>query len=158
AMAMRDQTAARTMPPWGVGTNGTCGTFANPLTLDQIDIDSFSGWIVDGLREGTPRTIPPPSRPALEAAIDFFTPTFAPAIQESTPAQLDEYRCFSLDAGVTDATFITGYDVHPGTPEIVRHVMAFVVDPDAPARPLGKTNAQIMEDLHAQSPDRDGWP
>ena len=53
--------------------------------------------------------------------------------------------------------FLTGYAVTPGEASIVHHVLAFIVDPQAPGQD-GRTNAAIMQSLDDASPDRLGWP
>jgi len=73
----------------------------------------------------------------------------------------DEYRCFLLDSGVDAQRFITGYEVTPGSDLSIHHVLAFVIDPSAktelPDEPE-LTNGELMDRLHADTPDRDGWP
>jgi hypothetical protein len=42
----------------------------------------------------------------------------------------DDYRCFLLDPKVAADSFITGFDVRPGNPDVVHHVILFRVPPD----------------------------
>jgi hypothetical protein len=42
----------------------------------------------------------------------------------------DDYRCFLLDPKVSTDSFITGFDVLPGNPRVVHHVILFRVPPD----------------------------
>ena len=42
----------------------------------------------------------------------------------------DDYRCFLLDPGLTDDTFLTGTTVRPGNPDVVHHVILFRVRPE----------------------------
>jgi hypothetical protein len=42
----------------------------------------------------------------------------------------DDYRCFLLDPKVTQDSFITGFNVRPGNPTVVHHVILFRVPPD----------------------------
>lgn len=46
----------------------------------------------------------------------------------------DDYRCFLLDPEVTEDSFVTGFDVLPGNPDIVHHVILFRVTPDVVAQ------------------------
>ncbi len=59
----------------------------------------------------------------------------------------DDYRCFLLDPGVTEDSFVTGFDVLPGNSDIVHHVILFRVTPDVVAQ---------AERKDAQTPG-DGW-
>ena len=45
----------------------------------------------------------------------------------------DDYRCFLLDPGVTADSFVTGFNVLPGNPDVVHHVILFRVPPDVVA-------------------------
>ena len=42
----------------------------------------------------------------------------------------DDYRCFLLDPVLASDSFVTGYDVFPGDPSVVHHVILFRVPPD----------------------------
>jgi hypothetical protein len=42
----------------------------------------------------------------------------------------DDYRCFLLDPKVARDSFITGFNVLPGDPDVVHHVILFRVPPD----------------------------
>jgi hypothetical protein len=42
----------------------------------------------------------------------------------------DDYRCFLLDPKVGTDSFITGFNVLPGNPKVVHHVILFRVPPD----------------------------
>jgi hypothetical protein len=78
-----------------------------------------------------------------------------PVAQGGQLAQFDDYRCFPVDTALAADKFITGFDVIPGRPEIVHHVVAYIVDPTKMTG-MGKTNAQIMQELDSASPDS-GW-
>lgn len=43
----------------------------------------------------------------------------------------DDYRCFLLDPGLERDAFITGFDVTPGTKDVVHHVILFRVPPES---------------------------
>jgi hypothetical protein len=46
----------------------------------------------------------------------------------------DDYRCFLLDPKVAKDSFITGFNVLPGSPDVVHHVILFRVPPDLVAQ------------------------
>lgn len=148
----------RTMPPWLVRDDGTCGTFQDSKALAEDEIAVIEAWAAAGALEGTPRDdleVPVPDH--LSTGLDLFTPTFVPEIVDGDLAASDEYRCFLVDQEFTTDTFLTGYEVTPGNAKIVHHVLGIVVDPTVD-RGNGKTNADVMAELDAQSPDRAGWP
>ena len=155
-------TRERIMPPWGATSDGSCGELADSIALTDREIERISRWVRAGMPEGKREEIRTPEPPVLTGTTDFQAPHFTPAIQGGELAESDEYRCFALDSGVASAEFITGYDVVPGRPEIVHHVIGMLIDPDAPASPssdaAARTNGEQMRLLDEQSPDRDGWP
>jgi len=59
----------------------------------------------------------------------------------------DDYRCFLLDPKVADDSFITGFNVRPGNPDVVHHVILFRVPPDLVAE---------AEQKDAETPG-EGW-
>jgi Copper type II ascorbate-dependent monooxygenase, C-terminal domain len=154
-------TRERTMPPWSVTSDGSCGEFADSEALTDDEIERISDWAAGGALEGKRRMIEAPPPTSLADAREFKTPDFAPQIQGGELAAYDEYRCFALDAPSDPTAFITGYEVVPGSPEIVHHVLMMLVDPDAPSKlkdPPGRTNGELMRAYDAESPDRAGWP
>jgi hypothetical protein len=153
-----DATSLRVMPPWSATSDGSCQTFAHTLALKDEQIQSIAQWVEGGALEGTPRSVNLPERPALGDATEFTTPEFSPTPQGGDLAAFDEYRCFLMDETLDEAQFITGYEVVPGTPTVIHHVLAMLVDPTREAEISGKTNGALMAELDAESPDRDGWP
>jgi hypothetical protein len=149
---------SREMPPWAATSDGSCQNFSHSLALADEDRETLTQWATSGAAEGTPRAVELPSRPSLADATDFATPLFSPVAQGGDLAEFDEYRCFLLDPGIDEVRYITGYDVVPGTPSVIHHVLVNIVDPDAESDTDGMTNGEVMAALHAQSPDRDGWP
>ena len=59
----------------------------------------------------------------------------------------DDYRCFLIDPGLTEDTFVTGSDVLPGNSAVVHHAILFAVPP-------GQVAAAQRQDADAAG---DGW-
>jgi mono/diheme cytochrome c family protein len=157
ALQIADYTRDRVMPPFGIETGGSCGSFDESLALTQAQIDLIGKWARGARAEGKPTEIDVPAIPELEGATDFELPEFSPIIEGGPLSLFDEYRCFLLDPGLAADTYVTGYNVQPGNSRLVHHVVAFIVDPSAVVN--GRTNAQIMQGLHDADPDprRAGW-
>jgi hypothetical protein len=156
--AVAASVAARTMPPWLVTDDGSCGEFSHSRWLPQPSVDAIVAWAADGTPEGEPRddlSIPP--LPGLEGATEISTPAFVPEIQGGALAEFDEYRCFLVDPALAGDRFLTGYDVRPGNDAIVHHVLVMPVDPALEVAE-GMTNADVMQAYDEESPDREGWP
>ncbi|MDI3288432.1 hypothetical protein [Polyangium sp. 15x6] len=132
AGAMAAATEARTMPPMPVNNDGSCQTYKNARWLNDEQIALFQRWSEAGAPLGDPKDAPPP--PA------FDTPKLAGELAtfdigldytpEPPPGELDEYRCFVVDPGITEDTFITGYDIQPGDARVVHHVSLFYLADD----------------------------
>ncbi len=147
---------ARTMPPYLVRADGSCGSFHEPLVLTDGEIATIDRWAELGAPEGDPVELAVPPLPALDQGETFTTPLFQPEIQGGAIAQFDEYRCFLVDPGLDHDRFVTGFHVTPGNDAMIHHLIVFNVDPDAPGQ--GGTNGEVMAALDAESPDREGWP
>jgi hypothetical protein len=158
AAEIADATSRREMPPWSAVSDGSCQTFSHSLALSDDQIESIDAWVEAGALEGEPRSVKLPERPTLGDATEFSTPEFSPTAQGGDLAAFDEYRCFLMDETLDETQFITGYEVVPGTPTVIHHVLGMLVDPDADAEIDGMTNGELMAALDAESPDRDGWP
>jgi hypothetical protein len=147
---------AGTMPPYFMVHDGSCGSFHDETTLDAAQKATIAAWVNGGQAQGTPVALPPRDQPRLAGAVDVTTPSFSPVAQGGQLAEFDEYRCFLMNAPNGSDAFLTGYDVTPGEPAIVHHVLGFVVDPQK-TDSNGMTNAAIMQALDDESPDRAGW-
>jgi len=158
AAAIAAAVQERTMPPWLVTDDGSCGDFRNSRWMSQEQIDTIVTWFEEGAVEGDPRddlTVPP--LPGLPDATEFHTPDFVPEIQGGDLAEFDEYRCFLIDPALPGDRFLTAYDVVPGNEAIVHHVLVMPVDPELEVEG-GLTNAEVMAALDDESPEREGWP
>ena len=146
------------MPPYFMVHDDSCGSFDEAgRTLTDAEKGTIAAWVNGGHAEGTPVTITRPPKPVLSDAVDVATPMFSPVAQGGDLALNDEYRCFAIDAPNAKAAFVTGYDVTPGEPSIIHHVIVFVVDPQAKGT-NGDTNGATIQALDDDSPDRLGWP
>jgi copper type II ascorbate-dependent monooxygenase-like protein len=160
AAQIASYTAARVMPPFLIETGGGCGSFDESVALSDAQIATIGAWAEGGAVEGTPLSsdlaLTARPLPTLEGGTDFALPTFAPEIQGGLLAEFDEYRCFPIPYTAEGDKFVTGYDVLPGNQNVVHHVLAMVVNPNASVG--GRTNREIMQALDDESPDRAGWP
>ncbi len=159
ALESSDEVARNRMPPYDVDSSGACGEFAGVLTLSAEQKAKLAKWVEAGTPPGErPLISPTPAPvPTLVGGVDYMLPKFSPVREGGPLAEFDEYRCFAMPANQA-GKFITGYDVKVDNTKVLHHVIGTLVDPNAPSRVSGKTNAQQMAALHAQTPARDGWP
>ncbi|MFO0684666.1 MAG: hypothetical protein U0234_21600 [Sandaracinus sp.] len=151
--AVAAATAARTMPPFFAVDDGSCQSFEDDgRWLSDAEIATLATWAARGAPMGDP-TSPPPERmqvPHIDAPdVTITMPT--PYTQQLSP---NEIRCFVADPHVTADTFITAYEVLPGTPSVVHHVIVYEPETDADA-----TTATGMQGTDGQPGYRcDGGP
>lgn len=151
--------AARTMPPWLMTSDGSCGEFRGSRALSDEDIGIITQWAAAGAEPGEPRDdLETPPLPGLGDGLTLRTPEFTPTPVGGALAEFDEYRCFMVDPKIDHDQFLTGYEVTPGNAPLVHHVLAMPVDLDAMGYDGVTRNGDIIAALDAESPDRDGWP
>jgi mono/diheme cytochrome c family protein len=145
AVLIAHETAARTMPPMPVDNSGSCHTFSNARYLTDEQIAMIQNWATHGAPEGNPANEPPHAPPlptlanptaTLDIGLDYMP--------SPPPGGRDDYRCFLVDPGNAADTFVTGYEVVPGDPRVVHHVIVYAFS-DA----QGATQAQMLDDADA---------
>src|SRR4029077_11521728 len=115
------------MPPWPPAAG--CGDFRNARTLSADEIGVFEAWDQAGAPAGDPATAP---SSAVAPGVDLGPPsaTLDPGVSYSpNAAATDDYHCFLIDPGLAAAQDLIGLNVHPGTPQIVHHVLVFALPP-----------------------------
>lgn len=122
---MAAATMSGEMPPWMPAAG--CGDFRDVRRLSSADVTTIQTWYAMGAPAGDPAQAPPAVGPA---GHDLGTPavTLDPGIDYHPNAALtDDYHCFLMDPRLTDAHDLVGFNVHPGTPGSVHHVLLFSV-------------------------------
>ncbi|MBL8165112.1 MAG: hypothetical protein JNJ61_24230 [Anaerolineae bacterium] len=111
------------MPPWPPGELSPPFLYDRRLTEEQIG--QIVAWAEAGapLGEQSPMVTPEPehAEPVVEADLVLTMPEPYTPNQERS----DDYRCFLLDPGFTEDTFIVGYDILPQNTGIVHHTVLF---------------------------------
>lgn len=149
----------RSMPPWLVTDDGSCGSFSHSRWMPDEDIATFRAWVEGDQLEGEPRSdLQLAALPELINPTIYTSPDFRPEIQGGALAEFDEYRCFLVDNQLDKDQFLVAYDVEPGNAPMVHHAILFSVDPNETSANGNLTNAEQIAALQASSPDREGWP
>lgn len=173
--AIKASTANRTMPPWLVTSDGSCGSFQDAKWLTDDEIATVGKWVDEGMWAGDKAKAPTPPEAektlapevAAGTAIELdmgvdYKPEDDKALQAGKgPSPVyDDYRCFPIVPGLDKDVFVTATEVVPGDPEVVHHVLLFSVNPGAfpvDAPDLG-SNDNVMKHLQKTHSDRAGWP
>lgn len=118
--------ADRTMPPFLVDNSGACRSFETDAWLPDDEIALLRAWADGGAPGEGPGPVhrPPEAIDAPDRVLDIgvdYTPLLGP----------DDYRCFVVDPGLDADAFLTSYQVLPGDPAIVHHVILYTLDSDA---------------------------
>ena len=139
----------RTMPPWLVTSDGSCGEFRGSRALTEEEVELITAWAEDGAPAGAPRDdLKTPPRPGLSEGLDLHTPEFVPEVEGGPLAEFDEYRCFLVDPGLERDAFLTGYDVTPGNQELVHHVAVLALQRGERLQPLGVLDRPVRGHRH----------
>lgn len=143
AAAMPAAVRTRQMPPWGADNSGDCNTYEDARWLTDAEIATIAAWAEGDRREGDPAAAPQqpeplPGLPRVDATAAM------PAAYTADTKLGDDYRCFIVDPGIAQDAFLTGFEVRPGEPSVVHHMLLFQLQtPDAEA---------AAAQLDAQSP------
>lgn len=117
---------ARVMPPWGAFDSDDCKhrlPFRDDLRLSDQEIASITRWANGGAPEGD-RSKAPAFKPVADATLAGASSyTFPPRIV--APSAKDDLRCFPVDPGFTEDTWIDGTHIIPGDPRVVHHVLVY---------------------------------
>jgi len=114
----------RVMPPFYADDSGDCQSFRDNPWLSDADLDTLVTWVNGTRPAGDPAAASAPPAPlpmlarvdrALDLGVDYVPDTSLD----------DDYRCFVVDPGLTSDQFVTAYQVRPGNPTVVHHVIVF---------------------------------
>jgi hypothetical protein len=119
------------MPPWSAAATDACTPrfgWKDDLRLSDTQRATLRAWADAGAPAGDPATAAPlPQRAATE--LDRVDARIAPEVGYATSGDADEYICYSIDPGFTETKWLTGFQIEPGLPAAVHHVLVFA-DPD----------------------------
>ena len=126
AEAMADAARSRRMPPFLADNSGSCGTFEAAAWLSEDEIDALAAWAAAAPDPDAPVPIEPQPAPQQQiVAPDRVVDIGAPYTPSQSP---DEYRCFVVDPELDADRFLTAYQVVPGDPALVHHVILYTLD------------------------------
>lgn len=133
-------TRAGYMPPWPASDVGV--ELRHDRSLSDEQIRTISEWADAGgpldVDEDTPLRVPEEDEPRTVRA-DRVVTMDEPYTADTE--QRDDYRCFILDPGITEPSFITGYTFDPDRLEILHHVIVFRVRAGEPLERARATDA-----------------
>lgn len=137
----------RIMPPFTLDNTGACGpTFKDARFLTDDEIALVLGWLNDDAPEGN-AVADANAAGAVEEGLDDENAVVVEMAEPYTPTPQpgfpnDDYRCFFLDAENEADAYLTGYEIFPGQPDQVHHMLLFALlneEADALAQELDDT-------------------
>jgi hypothetical protein len=118
-------TRSRYMPPWKAEIG--YGDFAGVRHLTDQQIKIIVDWADEGAPEGDPLLIPPV--PAFHDGWSLREPDAVYSMSQSFPVSADGpdvYRCFVLPTNFRADRYLSAFEVQPGNPRVVHHVIAYL--------------------------------
>ena len=162
ARAIATQVKNGTMPPWHA--DPAIGHFSNERRLTDAQKTTIARWVEAGAPEGDPQ------RPAAGAAAtptgwSIGQPDAVLEMQEDYPIPASgeiPYVYFEVPANYDEDRWVKAWEVRPGNPAVVHHVIVYLRPPRRPARRgrrAGAAAAARHGDLrrghgHPRRPDR----
>lgn len=142
---IRQFTASGRMPPWKPVEG--YGDFLHPRRMTAEEVERIDHWVRAGCPLGNPEDLPAPRE--FSSNWTLGEPDLVLTIPEYELAAdgPDVYQCFVLPTGLDRDQFVTAFEVRPGNPQVVHHVIAFL-DTSGRARQL---DAQTAEPGYATS-------
>lgn len=111
------------MPPWP--PSDLSPEFLYDRSLPDEDIAQIIAWMEAGAPLGTENTDTAPETEQAQPVVEADLILEMPEPYTPNPERTDDYRCFLLDPGFTEDTFVIGYDIIPGNTGIVHHTVLF---------------------------------
>ncbi len=125
------------MPPWPAGPMSV--SFTNDISLRTDEIDAIVAWAQAGGEIDVDAALPvtaPTGVVGLSNADDVITPH---ETYDGNTSIVDDYRCLIYDPGLTEATWLTGYEFVPDQAEIVHHAIGYLLPEEAMASALERS-------------------
>jgi len=158
AKAIKAQTTARRMPPWGA--DRTIGEFINDPSLTDEEIATLAAWADGGAPLGDVSRLPPP--PVFNDGWRMGEPDLVLTMAEEYALVADgpdRFEYFELPTGLAEERWVRAVEIRPGNRKIVHHVMAYVQqnDPGETALGWGDRHGNLMIE-YAVGNDGDRFP
>lgn len=128
ARAIATQVSKGTMPPWHADPSH--GQFLNDRRLSPAEKETILRWVSNGAPEGNAKDLP--AKPVYPNGWSIGTPDAIFALQEDYPVPARgtvDYKYFEVPTNFTEDRWIQAFEVKPGTPAVVHHVIVYARPP-----------------------------
>ncbi|MFL5338798.1 MAG: redoxin domain-containing protein [Gemmataceae bacterium] len=128
---IREVVADRRMPPWYADPK--IGHFSNDRSLPERDRETLLAWIDQGCVRGDSHDLPPAAQFPSEWRIGKPDVVFTMPRPFDVPAEMPRfgisYKYFVIETNFAEDMWVERAEARAGSPEVVHHVIAFVVPP-----------------------------
>jgi peroxiredoxin len=139
AAMIREVVADKRMPPWYADPR--FGKFTNDRTLPREDRDLLLAWIDQGTPRGDDKDLPRPRQ--FPEGWQIGTPDLIISMPKEfqVPAEMPRggvpYQFFMVDTNFDEDKWIDRAEARPGSPEVVHHILVFIIPPGQIFNPAG---------------------
>ena len=131
ADTIREVVQEQRMPPWFADPR--YGRWSNDRRLSQADRDTLLAWVDQGAPKGDGKDLPPPRQFVEGWRIDkpdvIISMPREYAVPADTPRGGIPYQYFTVETGFTEDRWVEQAEAREGSPEVVHHIVVFVVPP-----------------------------
>ncbi len=133
AETIREVVAEGRMPPWDADPRH--GQFSNDRRLAPEDKKALLAWIDQGTPKGADSDLPVPRQ--FDSAWKIGKPDLVIKMPKpfDVPAKMPRfgvpYKHFSVNPNFTEDRWVERAETRPGAPDVVHHILVFVVPPGA---------------------------
>ncbi len=147
AETIREVVSEQRMPPWHADPR--FGKFSNDRSLPKQEKETLLGWIDQGALRGEAGAMPPPRKWPEGWTIGKPDMIIRMPKPYNVPAEAPErgvpYQFFTVNPGFTEDKWVERAECRPGAPEVVHHILIFIVpkgeflNPEGPGSVLSGT-------------------
>lgn len=134
ARSIADRVSRGVMPPWHADPGH--GEFLNDRRLSALERETILNWVANGAAEGAPADLPP--QPEYPDGWLIGKPDAVFALGEDYPVPANgtvDYKYFEVPTNFTEDRWIQAFQVRPGSPAVVHHVIVYARAPRRPQPP-----------------------
>jgi hypothetical protein len=133
AMSIRDEVAARRMPPWHIDKTVGIRKFENDRSLSEEEVATLLRWVDEGALKGDPNDMPPPLEWPDEQLWMFAEMLGEPDLILKSPAYKvpaqaqDAWYKPVVEIGLTEPRWVRAIEIRPSTIEgrrVIHHALA----------------------------------
>ncbi len=119
------------MPPWHADPH--VNAFSNDRRLKPEEKETLLKWIAQGCAKGDDKDLPPPREFPSEWGVGKPDVVFTMPVEFDVPAEMPKggvpYKNFTVETNFTEDKWVQMAESRPGAPEVVHHIIVFIVPP-----------------------------